>query len=268
MIMNPEVIERFRYISSQAKDQKVSSYQGLLSCRYGYGRAIEKVNQGEFGRNFLGINIKDDTCNFTLCKGIGEDGHKGLAARYIGNMLMDWLDITEDWSSAEFQSYLHNIPPLSIADVNNEIRSNVSNSEFMRVFLDEQPLHNSDVMYICGRIELPTLDNPIGRIWMAWQGDTRLRFWRDGLEVSQFFNETMTENEWWSANHGTVGGSPHVYQSRLEYGMPMRLLLYTEALSDLDPIRDWLPDEQVQILFDAPHTNGLREDAAYLEFAW
>jgi hypothetical protein len=240
MIMNPEVVERFRYISSQAKDQKVSSYHGLMTCRYGYGRAIDKTEQGEMGQDFLEVNINDDICNFTLCKGIGKNDQKGVAARNLGNMLMEWLDTTDDWSSAGFLSFLKVTPPF----------------------------HSDDAMYICGRIELPTLEHPLGRIWMAWQGDTTLKLWRDELEVSQFFKETLTKDEWWSASNGPVGGVPHVYQSRLEYGMAMRLQLYSGGLSDLDPIHDWLPDEQIQILFDAPHTDGLREDAGYLEFKW
>ena len=265
--MNPEIVEKFRYISSQVKEQKISSYKGLMTCRYGYGRAIEKATQGEMGQDFLGVYIKDDICNFTLCKGIGKKDQKSLASRNLGNMLMEWLDTTEDWSSAGFLSFLKNTAPLSLADLNTGTTQE-ENLAFMGKVFEEMQLQDLDAMYICGRLELPTLERPIGRIWMAWQGDSRLKYWRDELEVSQYFKQTMTTDEWWSASDGPVGGAPHVYQSRLEYGMPMRLQLYTEGLSDLDPIGDWLPDEQIQILFDAPHTDGLRDDAGFLEFKW
>jgi hypothetical protein len=39
-------------------------------------------------------------------------------------------------------------------------------------------------------------------------------------------------------------------------------------LSDLDPIREPVPDEQIQVLLDASHTGGLDDDAAFIELQW
>ncbi|PQP89513.1 hypothetical protein [Paenibacillus sp. AR247] len=44
--------------------------------------------------------------------------------------------------------------------------------------------------------------------------------------------------------------------------------LWTDGLADLDPIHQVLPDELIQILLDAPHTEGLQDDAAFLELQW
>ncbi|OAB35721.1 hypothetical protein PMSD_11975 [Paenibacillus macquariensis subsp. defensor] len=248
MIINSEVVELFHYISSQNEEQKVSTYQGQMTCRYGYGRAKKTALQGGSGQDFLSVHIKGDRCNFVICDGVGQSNQGSSTTRYLGNTLLDWLDSTIDWSSKEFLSYMEYLPVVAMKELQNPI--------------------SSDTMYICGRLELPTLENPIGRIWMAWQGDSRLRFWRNGVEVSQFFKGTMRTDERWSISEGPLGGEPHVYQSRLEYGMPMRLQLHTDGLRDLDPIDERLPDEQIQILFDAPHTDGLIEDAAFLEFEW
>lgn len=124
----------------------------------------------------------------------------------------------------------------------------------LREVLEDKQRLGSQTMYICGRIELPTSKRKQGRIWMAWQGDSRLRFWRHETEISEHFRGTMQTNERWSTLTGPVGGQPHVYQTRLEYGMPMRLQLYTDGLDDLDPIREPLPDEQIQVLLEARHT--------------
>ncbi len=248
MIINPAVVKLFHYISSQVEEQKVLTHQGQLTCRYGYGRAMKTALQGESGQDFIGVHIKGDICNFVVCDGVGKSYQGSSNTRYLGNTLLDWLDSTVDWSSKEFLSYMEYIPVMAMKELQNPIPS--------------------ATMYICGRIELPTLEEPVGRIWMAWQGDSRLRFWRDGLEVSQYFKGTINTKERWSISEGPLGGTPHVYQSRLEYGLPMRLQLYTDGLHDLDPIHERLPDEQIQILFDAPHTDGLIEDAAFLEFEW
>lgn len=261
MITNPEMVELFRYISSQDKDQNISSYPGLLTCRYGYGRARKTAIQGEFGHDFIGIHMKGDICNFVICNGIEQSHQEGLAARYLGNTLLDWLDSTDDWSSKGFISYMEYIPVMVMKELYHPTNP-------LRMVEGEQQQLDSSTMYICGRIELPTVSQPTGRIWMGWQGDTRLRYWRNDLEVSQYFKGTMLKEDRWSMSEGPLGGQPHVYQSRLEYGMPMRLQLYTDGLHDLDPIHERLPDEQIQILFDAPHTGGLIEEAAFLEFEW
>lgn len=262
MITNPEVVELFRYISSQVKEQKVSTYQGILSCRYGYGRAIKTVVQGELGDDFLGVHIKGGICNFVVCNGERKNSQGGSAAGFLGNTLLNWLDSTKDWSSKGFLSYLEHIPLMAMKELDN------SNYPLPEDGGENQQIDDSSTMYICGRVELPTLEQPIGRIWMAWQGDSRLRFWRNELEISQYFKGTMATEESWSISEGPRGGVPHVYQSRLEYGVPMRLQLYTDGLHDLDPIHERLPDEHIQVLFDAPHTEGLREDAVFLELEW
>ncbi|AJS59061.1 hypothetical protein UB51_12010 [Paenibacillus sp. IHBB 10380] len=266
MTMNLQWLDTFRYVSSQSEEQLVSCYDGIFKCRYGYGRASETASHGEKGQDFVGVHITGDVCNFVLCDGVGMSYQGDFASRFVGNTLLNWLDTTEDWTSVGFTSYMQDLTrtateELNLVDIPDDLPA------LLKEVLTDKRRLGSHTMYICGRIELPT-STQVGRIWMAWQGDCRLRFWRDDQEISEYFQRTMQTNEHWSTAQGVLGSAPHVYQSRLEYGIPMRLQLYTDGLHDLDAIRERLPDEQIQILFDAPHTYGLTDDAAFLELNW
>lgn len=257
----------FTFVSSQSSEHRLSTYEGRFVCRYAYGRAMESLVQGEKGQDFVGVHMDGNSCNFVLCDGVGQSYQGDFAARFLGNTLLDWLGTTREWSSAAFTSFMQEIT-VSASEQLKQLTPPGEVPALLREVLEDKQRLGSQTMYICGRIELPTARKRQGRIWMAWQGDSRLRFWKNDVEISEYFHATMLTNERWSTLTGPVGGSPHVYQTRLEYGLPMRLQLYTDGLDDLDPIRQLLPDEQIQILLDAPHTGGLEDDAAFLELQW
>ncbi|WP_244364319.1 hypothetical protein [Paenibacillus cellulositrophicus] len=259
--------DMFTFISSQAQEQPLASHSGRVLCRYAYGRAMETLLQGENGQDFVGVQTYGDVCNFVLCDGVSMSYQGDFAARFLGNTLLDWLDHTRDWSSAGFTDFMTSITESASAQL-RRLAPPGGVPSLLREVLEDKQRMGSQSMYICGRIELPISRKKQGRLWMAWQGDSRLRFWKDGLEVSEHFDDTFRTNERWSTLTGPVGGKPHVYQTRLDYGMPMRLQLYTDGLADLDPIHQVLPDELIQILLDAPHTDGLQDDAAFLELQW
>lgn len=257
----------FSFVSSQSAEQRLSTYHGRFACRYAYGRAMDSLIQGEKGQDFVGVHIEGDSCNFVLCDGVGQSYQGDFAARFLGNTLLDWLSTTREWSSAAFTGFMKDITGAASEQLKQLTPPGEAPSLLREVLEDKQRL-GSQTMYICGRIELPSAKKKHGRIWMAWQGDSRLRFWKNDTEISEHFHATMLTSERWSTLTGPVGGTPHVYQTRLEYGVPARLQLYTDGLDDLDAIRQLLPDEQIQVLLDAPHTGGLQDDAAFLELQW
>ncbi|MCJ8010729.1 hypothetical protein MUG84_03090 [Paenibacillus sp. KQZ6P-2] len=259
--------DKFTFVSSQSSDHQLSTYQGRFVCRYAYGRAKETMLQGEKGQDFVAVHIEGDTCNFVLCDGVGQSYQGDFAARFLGNRLMGWLGTTREWSSSAFAAFLSEIT-VAASEQLKQLTPPEEVPSLLREVLEVKQRLGSQTMYICGRIELPSSRKKHGRIWMAWQGDSRLRFWKNDAEISEHFQTTMLTSERWSTLKGPIGGLPHVYQTRLEYGLPMRLQLYTDGLDDLDPIRQVLPGEQVQLLLNAPHTGGLQDDAAFLELQW
>lgn len=256
----------FEYISSQMGEQPLTSIQSRFYCRYGYGRAAESISVGESGQDFAAVRINDGSCSFVVCDGVGMSYRGDFAARFLGSSLLDWMERESDITPARFKSYLKSLAAEAASELAAESLSHVS--EMLRNVLEDKRKQGSQSMYICGKIELPARSGKKGRMILAWQGDSRLRLWQGDQELEHMFRGSFQTGERWSSARGPVGGEPHWQEFKLSAKDSIRLQMYTDGLSDLDAIRDWLPDDQIQVLLDARHTNGLDDDAAYIELGW
>lgn len=256
----------FRYVSVQTGEQPLTRYQGTFKCRYGYGRAAETVNQGDTGQDFAAVRMNGNVCTFVLCDGVGMSYLGDFAARFLGNALLEWLETTQHPSLDVMERLLHDLT--SPASEQLEKLQPLENSPvLLREVLMEKRSKGSQAMYVCGRIEL-TEGNRKSKVWLAWQGDSRIRLWRNGQEESAAFQVNCLTNERWSTLEGPVGGKPHIYEAKLSANEVVRLQLYTYGLNDLDAIQAYIPDEHIQVLLDARHTGGLEDDAAFIELEW
>lgn len=256
----------FRYVSVQTGEQPLTRYQGKFNCRYGYGRAAETVNQGDTGQDFAAVRMNGNVCNFVLCDGVGMSYLGDFAARFLGNALLDWLETTQHPTAEAVERLLHDLT-LPASEQLEKLQPLDSSPLLLREVLMEKRSRGSQAMYVCGRIEL-TGGGGKSRVWLAWQGDSRIRLWRNGQEQSKFFQVHCKTNERWSTLEGPVGGKPHIYETKGSAGDSLRLQLYTDGLNDLDAIQAYVPDEHIQVLLDATHTGGLEDDAAFIELEW
>ncbi|MBY0119773.1 hypothetical protein MKY92_11640 [Paenibacillus sp. FSL R5-0623] len=256
----------FRYVSVQTGEQPLTRYQGAFKCRYGYGRAAETVNQGDSGQDFAAVRMNGNVCNFVLCDGVGMSYLGDFAARFLGNALLDWLETTQHPTVEAVERLLHDLT-LPASEQLEKLQPLESSPLLLREVLMEKRSRGSQAMYVCGRIEL-TGGGRKSRVWLAWQGDSRIRLWRNNQEQSDMFQAHCKTNERWSTLDGPVGGKPHIYETKGSAGDSLRLQLYTDGLNDLDAIQAYVPDEHIQVLLDATHTGGLEDDAAFIELEW
>jgi len=255
----------FRYVSAQTGEQPLTRYQGAFKCRYGYGRAAETVHQGDSGQDFAAVRMDGNVCTFVMCDGVGMSYLGDFAARFLGNALLEWLETTPN-PTAEAVEHLLQELTVPASEQLKKIQPLDNSPLLLREVLMEKRSRGSQAMYVCGRIEL---SRGLGksRMWMAWQGDSRIRLWRNGHEQSGAFQNHCRTNERWSTLEGPVGGKPHIYEAKLS-NEQIRLQLYTDGLNDLDAVQAYIPDEHIQVLLDATHTGGLEDDAAFIELEW
>ncbi|MEO2203945.1 protein phosphatase 2C domain-containing protein [Paenibacillus pabuli] len=255
----------FRYVSAQTGEQPLTRYQGAFKCRYGYGRAAETVHQGDSGQDFAAVRMDGNVCTFVMCDGVGMSYLGDFAARFLGNALLEWLETTPN-PTAEAVEHLLQELTVPASEQLKKIQPLDNSPLLLREVLMEKRSRGSQAMYVCGRIEL---SRGLGksRMWMAWQGDSRIRLWRNGQEQSGAFQNHCRTNERWSTLEGPVGGKPHIYEAKLS-NEQIRLQLYTDGLNDLDAVQAYIPDEHIQVLLDATHTGGLEDDAAFIELEW
>ncbi|AWP27020.1 PP2C family serine/threonine-protein phosphatase [Paenibacillus sp. Cedars] len=257
----------YYYESKQTGEEPLTRIRDLFTCRYAYGRAAESVKLSEKGQDFLAFSLNEDVCRFVLCDGVGLSYRGDVASRLLGQGLMEWLENQEELSSASLERKLKELS----LEADRELRDLSVDSTtpmLLREVLEEKQRMGSEAMYICGRIELPTRFRRKGRLWLAWQGDSRVRLWHKQRELTSLFGDHFRTAERWSSRIGPVGGKPHVYSSRLDHESEYRLQLYSDGLNDLDAVMEHIPDEQVQVLMNALHTDGLEDDASFLEFMW
>ncbi|CAH1211299.1 hypothetical protein PAECIP111890_03689 [Paenibacillus sp. JJ-223] len=256
----------FRYVSLQTGEQPLTRYEGAFKCRYGYGRAAETVNQGDSGQDFAAVNMDGDVVHFVLCDGVGMSYLGDFAARFLGNALLEWLVSTPVPSAEGVERLLRELT-VPASDQLSKLKPLDNSPLLLREVLMEKLRRGSQAMYVCGRVELAK-GNGNSRMWLAWQGDLRIRMWRNGKEHSAPFQQMRRSSERWSTLEGPVGGKPHVYDAKLSGKESFRLQMYTDGLNDLDAIHTYIPDEHIQVLLDAAHTGGLEDDAALIELEW
>ncbi|UNK16589.1 hypothetical protein MNQ98_19060 [Paenibacillus sp. N3/727] len=245
----------------------MSSIKQDFTCRYAYGRAAETVMLSEKGQDYMAFAIDGGVCSFVLCDGVGLSYRGDFASRFLGRGLLAWLRNCSELSQHHLERELQALATASSQESDRfEVKDNTP--QLLKEVLQEKQRLGSEAMYICGRIEQPGRFQRKGKLWLAWQGDSRLRLFNQHMEMSSRFGDNFRTAERWSTRSGPIGGKPHVYECRLDDLTGYRLLMYSDGLNDLDPICDWVPDDQVQVLMNALHTGGLEDDASFLEIVW
>src|SRR5436305_1150770 len=62
-----------------------------FSWRYAYARAAETRKFGALGEDYLTFRYADSVFVFALCDGVSQSFFGGLAARFLGDGLVNWL---------------------------------------------------------------------------------------------------------------------------------------------------------------------------------
>lgn len=263
--MNARLTQQFAYISSQTGDQPLSSHHSRFMCRYGYGRSAESASMGESGQDFAAVRIHKSVCCFVLCDGVGLSYRGDFAARYLGSSLLDWMERGQDLSADQLKVYLERLAGTAAEELDRQPLDHESG--LMRSVLEDKRRQGSQSMYICGKIELPKRGSR-GRLPTCLARGFTFTIMERCRGNQRAVRSYLSTSERWSTSRGPIGGKPHWYERSIPADMPMRLQVYTDGLSDLDPIREPVPDEQIQVLLDASHTGGLDDDAAFIELQW
>ncbi|WP_433943225.1 hypothetical protein [Paenibacillus sp. SN-8-1] len=246
--------------------EKVTS---RFTCRYTYSPSDETIESGEASQDFLAVGVEGHTCRFVICDGVSLSYRGDFAASFLGQRMFNWLGHTKELSGQGFEQFLCDLVPDASETVDNlEIPSDMP--LLLKDVLEEKRSRGAETMYLCGRIDLPEPGRTQGRIWLAWQGDCRLRRWVDNEELITEPGSFVTK-ERWSVRHGAVGGSPHVYtEDFTQQNEKHRIMIYTDGFKILDRCED--PPEMISILnrifVNQAKEAHLEDDASWLELSW
>jgi hypothetical protein len=216
-------------------------YAGL-SCQYAYTRSLESREAGDPGQDYISYVTEENSLTFVVCDGISMSYFGELAAKFLGDALVDWLQDPPEscMNSVHLQSKLNHYLEDCAKAINAKIAAHRIPSHIqgmLREVLQSKKHKGSGTLYVCGRVDLPGGAFPEGRLLLAWQGDIRLRIWSGQTETTAALGDTFHTRHQWNSIQGPVGGSPHVYcGSLLQDGHAGSIMIYTDGLKILDPI--------------------------------
>jgi serine/threonine protein phosphatase PrpC len=263
------------YKVNQYKETSIVKSEGNISYRFAYARAGETQAENDIGQDYITFRIHNNSMVFAICDGVSLSFCGELAAKFLGDRLLDWLSsdsLTHRTDLEEIHAELTNHLKELVQDGSKVVRDYEISEDIiglLRVVLEEKREHGSEATFVCGRIDLPEGEQSEGRLFLSWLGDSRLRIWRDDEEKTELFGDTFHTAQRWSTSRGPVGSEPHVFQIKLDKDeMINRVTLYSDGLVDLDSFSTLPNDDTIQDLINAAGKKPTSDDIAFLDIWW
>ena len=248
------MLKRRKIAISQLTDTPICKGKGFgWNYQYGYTRAAEARAAGECGQDYLVFEQTQDHLLFVVCDGISMSYYGELAARFLGDHLLEWLSTrnSDEQAVSELQTlldqYLREITRNAIELLQgHHLPDHIQG--MLREVLMTKKAQGSGAIYGCGRIDRPSPLLPNGRILLAWQGDVRIRLWTDGMEQKGLLGKSFDNALQWNSIVGAVGGKPHIYTDTTRDWKQGAVLLYSDGLKTLDSFSEISTERLSQVM--------------------
>ena len=256
----------------QDRETGVQTYEGAgFSCRFAYARSADTRAADDVGQDYLVFREEESHFVFALCDGVSQSFYGDLAARYLGEALVVWLEreLPPTMETEEIGGILERelyawTTPASETVQRHPLPKDIP--PMLRDVLEEKRALGSEAMFIGGRIDLPGEVFPRGRIVLVWMGDSRLRLWDADGRPADLGGRFETAQRW-STRQGPVGGKPNVFVGvvKRKGRRFLSLRAYSDGLGILDDLEVKLPDRALQSLISQAGGTATSDDISFLE---
>lgn len=252
----------------------------FFRLRYAYARSAESRAVGDASQDYLVMDWSGSTLVFALCDGVSQSFFGGLAARYLGDGLVDWLAelaIVPTDEAALAASLGRHLGAMTARGTLLVRRQELpAGPSLLLDVLEEKRARGSESTFVGVRIDIPGPELPAGRLLMCWMGDSRLRLWSPGagaaeaeVELAGLLGDTFITHERWSTRSGVVGDRPHarILPLRDQTGSPrvVRCMTYSDGLASLDGIASPPSDAALLGLIAESQEDPASDDISFLE---
>lgn len=250
-------------IVPQRLETPVTTFRyGPFRYQFHYARSGECQAADDLGQDYLTVRQNGESLAFAMCDGVSQSFFGEVAARFLGDALLDWLwwqlpkVAHSDQAGAALVDYLEGLAELGTrAVMNHPLPAGVPG--FLVDVLEEKRLHGSESTFACGRIDLAGR-----RTFVAWMGDTRLRLWGESGEMTAPFKDAFVTSRRWSTRRGLIGGTP----SLICPDAPLtRVMCYTDGLSMLDSLQEIPSGPELQRLSNLAGEQPDNDDRTLLD---
>ncbi|GGA38770.1 protein phosphatase 2C domain-containing protein [Paenibacillus physcomitrellae] len=269
--------ELFMWLSSQDTVQPVTSWSdGGLTCRYGYSPSSESSSYGEPGQDFGAVAVHGNSVRFVLCDGVSLSYRGDFGAKLLGEGLFEWL---REPPGMEIEPAVRLLEALSFKaeQALDCLELPAGLPPMLRDVLLEKRSQGTAAMFTCGYLVRPTPEQE-GELWLMWQGDLRIRLWRDEQEQRPLPETSFrTEERWTSMSSArqsrlqrskTAAQYPHMVHLPIPSREKGGLLLYTDGLQSLDKAGLPLSGCELTDALRGGAAGWLEDDASLLEVSW
>lgn len=216
----------------QDRETPVSGQQRRkFGYRYACARSADSRANNDAGQDFLILREDGQRLVFALCDGVSQSFYGDLAARLLGEALVDWLWDKAPPDPAALPSALEAFLDSLVVPAGQQVEAHPIPDDLppmVRQVLEQKRALGSETTFAAGRLDLSR-----GRLDLVWMGDSRLRLWGHEGEITARLGETFHTQERWSTRRGRIG-SLHTFTLSTE---ELRYLMaYSDGLAILDKI--------------------------------
>lgn len=203
---------------------------GRFFYRAAYARSTDSRSNNELGQDYLTFRVGEERFAFALCDGVSQSFYGDLAARILGDTLLQWAwDLDFGQPDGYIQENLRQELKTLTDEASRLVRDypipeNVP--AMVRGVLDKKRAIGSEATFVMG-----ILDFSQEAACLAWMGDSRLRLWRASQEINAPFDGLFKTSERWSTVKGLVG---ELHLARLSISEFDHLAAYSDGFAYLD----------------------------------
>lgn len=236
--------------------------------RYAYAPSTDTLAGVDLGQDYLTFLPDDHSFVFALCDGVGQSFYGGLAAKLLGDSIVDWLASKPPREThtlrAELAEHLRSLVASATEQVQRQTLPEDA-STMLRDVLEQKREMGSESTFVCGRIDRPGTKNSDGSVVLAWMGDSRLRLWDASGERTGELGDTFQIAQRWSSRKGPTVSEPNVFISSIEEPDQFSLLAYSDGLAALDRFPDTISNFAVQDLIARANESAASDDISFLQ---
>ena len=220
---------------AQDRETPITNLHGSrFGLRYAYSRSADSIEANAPGQDYIAVNPTETRLAFALCDGVSQSFYGDLAARILGDEIVNWLWALEDnllETTTSIQPKICDFlaglcEPATQQIVEFALPDMLA--PMLKTVLEKKRGLGSEAIFAAGM-----LDFDVGQLLLCWMGDVRIRFWADSGEVTDKYlsADTFLTRERWSTRRGLVGD---LHIALLPLAKIERIFIYSDGLARLD----------------------------------
>lgn len=191
-----------------------------VALTYLYDRSRDSKKTNTPGQDFISYSHAGDRLAFAVCDGVSQSFYGELAARFLGERLVDWL-LARDMATLRAEGRFEEMLALALNEWTDEASAlvrvkpiNPTLPPIVRDALERKRENGSEAMFVAGLIDFAAQ-----HLTACWMGDMRLWLWDQEGQAIPFPEAAWETKERWSTRigpkRGSGAGSPRTLQRPL-----------------------------------------------------